>query len=119
MYAQRKRGYGVVVSSSSRAELASSSGLVVTPVFRRPRPSSRIRSAGVLPNYVDFGDCDCVCEYCGAYFWFVERSLKLPATHHPRYGHCCKSGDIILPYPSSFLHEYVALFHSDRFFEGN
>ncbi|CAH1421926.1 unnamed protein product [Lactuca virosa] len=96
MYGQRKRGYGVVRSSSSGAGLASSSALAVAPVFRRPQLSSRMRSAGVLLNYVDFGDCDCVCEYCGAYFWFVERSLKLSTTHHPRYGRCCKSGLMLM-----------------------
>ncbi|CAH1421925.1 unnamed protein product [Lactuca virosa] len=60
MYGQRKRGYGVVRSSSSGAGLASSSALAVAPVFRRPQLSSRMRSAGVLLNYVDFGDCDCI-----------------------------------------------------------
>ncbi|CAI9300097.1 unnamed protein product [Lactuca saligna] len=114
MYGKCKLGYGVVGSSSSGAALASSA-VGVALVFRRPRFSSRMRSAVVLPNYVDFSDCDCVCEYCGAYFWFEERSLKLSTTHHPRYGHCCKSGDVILPYPSSFPPEYVALSHSDRF----
>ncbi|CAI9300360.1 unnamed protein product [Lactuca saligna] len=104
MYGKRKLEYGVVGSSSFGA----------APVFRRPRFSSRMRSAGVLPNYVDFGEYDCVCEYCGACFWFVERSLKVSRTHHPRYGHCCKSGDVILHYPS-FPPEYVAIFHSDCF----
>ncbi|CAI9260207.1 unnamed protein product [Lactuca saligna] len=75
-----------------------------------------MHSTGVLPNYLDFGDCDCVCEYCGSYFWFVQRTLELSTTHHPRYGCCCKSGDVILTYPSTFPPEYVALFHTDRFF---
>ncbi|CAI9267645.1 unnamed protein product [Lactuca saligna] len=74
-----------------------------------------MRSVGVLLKYLDCGDYNCICEFCGSYFWFDERSLKLSTAHHPRYSHCCKSGVVILPYPSRLPTEFISLFDNVRF----
>ncbi|CAH1448954.1 unnamed protein product [Lactuca virosa] len=58
----------------------------------------RLPAFSVLPQYLDSGDCDRVCEFCGAYFWYVERVLKFSTPGHPRYNHCCRGGDVVLPY---------------------
>ncbi|CAI9276996.1 unnamed protein product [Lactuca saligna] len=74
-----------------------------------------MRVRPVLSQYFDIGDCDCVCKFCGAYFWLSEKSMKLSAPHRPRYSRCCKSGDVILPYTSKLPPEYMSLFRNDSF----
>ncbi|CAI9268426.1 unnamed protein product [Lactuca saligna] len=62
----------------------------------------RVVSGGdafVLLGYYNCGDCDCVCEFYGAFFWYVERIVNLSRLDHPRYNRCCKSGSIVLRYP--------------------
>ncbi|CAI9281031.1 unnamed protein product [Lactuca saligna] len=54
----------------------------VAHASRRGRRPGRMRLPPVLPEYVDLGDSRCVCEYCGAFFWFSERSMKLSTRHH-------------------------------------
>ncbi|CAH1419214.1 unnamed protein product [Lactuca virosa] len=56
------------------------------------RKCRRLPAFSVLPQYLDSGDCDCVCEFCGAYFWYVERVLKFSTPGHPRYNHCAGVG---------------------------
>ncbi|CAI9290023.1 unnamed protein product [Lactuca saligna] len=82
------------------------------PRTRRSRHS--LFFAG-LPDYVDSGDCTCVCEFCGAYFWYVERALKLSTPAHPKYYHCCRDGDVVLPYPSRFHPEFLDLYQNATF----
>ncbi|CAI9271747.1 unnamed protein product [Lactuca saligna] len=65
-----------------------------------------------LPQYVDSGDCSCVCEFCGAYFWYVERVAKFSTPTHPRYSHCCWDGGVVLPYPPAFDPNFVALYQN-------
>ncbi|KAL3639921.1 hypothetical protein CASFOL_014889 [Castilleja foliolosa] len=50
-------------------------------------------------TYFDDGDCEYLCEYCGAFFWFAERLQRGPLHARPRYTHCCKYGTVRLPYP--------------------
>ncbi|CAI9273120.1 unnamed protein product [Lactuca saligna] len=68
-----------------------------------------------LPQYVDCGYCSCVCQFCGAYFWYVERVLKLSTLGHLRYNHCCRDGGVVLPYPSRVAPEFVGLYQNARF----
>ncbi|KAD4179714.1 hypothetical protein E3N88_28305 [Mikania micrantha] len=35
-------------------------------------------------DYDDLGDCNCVCEFCGATFWFCERLKAFPLSKRPR-----------------------------------
>ncbi|CAI9290402.1 unnamed protein product [Lactuca saligna] len=49
------------------------------------------------------------------FFWFSERSMKLSTRNHPRYSRCCRSGEVILSYPSTFPSEYMALFRNNSF----
>ena len=68
-----------------------------------------------LPQYVDSGDCICVCEFCGAYFWYLERVAKFSTPAHPRYSHCCRDGGVVLPYPPAFDPDFVALYENVSF----
>ena len=44
--------------------------------------------------YLDLGDCIHTCQYCGAFFWFNERSNE---NTPPRFNLCCQNGKISLP----------------------
>ena len=68
-----------------------------------------------LPQYVDSGDCICVCEFCGAYFWYLERVAMFSTPAHPRYSHCCQDGGVVLPYPPAFDPDFVALYENVSF----
>nr|KAJ0188794.1 hypothetical protein LSAT_V11C900457270 [Lactuca sativa] len=81
----------------------------------RSRRSRHLAFFSGLPHYVDSGDCTWVCEFCGAYFWYVERVLKFSTPAHPRYSHCCQDGGVVLPYPSAFAPQFVALYQNLNF----
>ncbi|CAI9269479.1 unnamed protein product [Lactuca saligna] len=83
----------------------------------RTRRSRHVVFFAGLPQYVDYGDCTCVCEFCGAYFWYVERALRLSMPGHPKYYHCCRDGDVVLPYPSRFHPEFLDLYQNPTFFK--
>ncbi|PWA55781.1 DNA helicase Pif1-like protein [Artemisia annua] len=51
---------------------------------------------GVSDLYNDLGDCDCVCEYCGALFWYGERLRSHSQRGKVRYGKCCVGGQLCL-----------------------
>ncbi|KAL3646534.1 hypothetical protein CASFOL_011714 [Castilleja foliolosa] len=51
-----------------------------------------------LPTYFDDGDCEHICEYCNALFWFAERIVTGPLHARPRYTCCCKGGVVRLPF---------------------
>lgn len=84
--------------------------------FRRKRLLSD-SDASVLPIYYDCGDCDCVCEFCGALFWYVERIVNISRVGHPRYNRCCKFGSVVLPYPHTPPTEIYDLYMNIDFFE--
>ncbi|CAI9275385.1 unnamed protein product [Lactuca saligna] len=73
----------------------------------------------VLPVYYDCGDCSCVCEFCGALFWFTERVLRYSRVNHPRYTHCCRSGDVVLPNPITPPNVLSRFFEDDSFMRNN
>ncbi|KAL3618734.1 hypothetical protein CASFOL_037396 [Castilleja foliolosa] len=64
--------------------------------------------ASPMPTYFDDGDCEYICEYCAALFWFAERIVRGPLHSRPRYTHCCKGGFVRLPFP---LHPPLAIKH--------
>ncbi|CAI9291151.1 unnamed protein product [Lactuca saligna] len=98
------------------------------PAKRRPPPAAssstgwyhrtrHLASFSSVPQYVDFGDCSCVCQLCGAYLWYVERVIKLSTSGHSRYNNCCRDGGVVLPYPSRFSLEFVDLYQNAHFFK--
>ena len=52
--------------------------------------------ADVSNLYIDIGDCDYVCEYCNAMFWYSERIKRKCHRHKPRYNKCCAGGQVLL-----------------------
>ncbi|CAI9259361.1 unnamed protein product [Lactuca saligna] len=80
-----------------------------------PRKSRSFDRLSVLPEYIDNGDCSCVCEYCGVLFWYVERALNMSTAAHPRYTHCCRGGTVILPYLYRFPSQFTGLYESRSF----
>ncbi|CAI9264024.1 unnamed protein product [Lactuca saligna] len=95
---------------AKRAAVASSSSSA-----SRSRRSRHLAFFSSLPQYVDSGDCTWVCEFCGAYFWYVERVGKFSRPGHLRYSHCCRDGGVVLPYPPAFDHQFVALYQNVTF----
>nr|KAJ0208430.1 hypothetical protein LSAT_V11C500251770 [Lactuca sativa] len=79
------------------------------------RRSRRLQPLSLLPDYMDCGDCTCVCAYCGALFWYIERVVNTSTADPPRYNHCCRGGDVVLPYPSTFPTDFVALYQNSGF----
>lgn len=49
--------------------------------------------------YLDLGDCDQLCEYCNAYFWYAERLKGHDSCGKTKYNQCCKGGRVRLPTP--------------------
>ncbi|CAI9274634.1 unnamed protein product [Lactuca saligna] len=87
----------------------------MTPVLRRLLLFRLVDGLSVLPEYIDNGDCSWVCEYCGAFFWYVERTPNMSTVAHPRYNHCCRGGSIVLLYPSRFSSQFIRLYESRKF----
>lgn len=68
--------------------------------------------------YIDLGDCDKVCEFCGALFWRAERLKSHPLSKGFRYNNCCKGGLVRLGRPRSPPDCIIRLFERDDF-QGN
>ncbi|KAJ0760860.1 putative DNA helicase [Helianthus annuus] len=68
-------------------------------------------------KYLDGGNCEYVCEYCGALFWFAERLLSTPRNQMPKYNVCCQGGAIRLPFPLEPPAAIKELFTDARFME--
>ncbi|KAJ0683046.1 hypothetical protein HanPI659440_Chr16g0654051 [Helianthus annuus] len=49
--------------------------------------------------YLDIGDSDRICEFCGTYFWYDERLVSASVSQRSMYTQCCKEGRVTLPYP--------------------
>ncbi|KAJ0793851.1 hypothetical protein HanOQP8_Chr01g0033791 [Helianthus annuus] len=41
-------------------------------------------------SYLQSGDCNIVCEYCGSYFWHGERVISFATERPIKYIRCCK-----------------------------
>ncbi|KAK9067683.1 hypothetical protein SSX86_011794 [Deinandra increscens subsp. villosa] len=65
---------------------------------RNQGAAAALASAADYP-YEDLGACDCICEYCGAAFWFRERNQSFPLNERPKYSMCCRLGRVSLPFP--------------------
>ncbi|XP_071687954.1 uncharacterized protein [Rutidosis leptorrhynchoides] len=52
-------------------------------------------SQGFTNDYEDICDCNCVCSYCGAMFWYEERLRVSPSSLS--YNRCCEGGRVSLP----------------------
>ncbi|CAH1435394.1 unnamed protein product [Lactuca virosa] len=78
-----KRKHASIPSSSS----ASPDG------FLRSSRRKRLISISAMPPFYDCGDCICICEFCGALFWFAERNIThstlLELGEHPPYLPVC------------------------------
>ncbi|KAL3618575.1 hypothetical protein CASFOL_037657 [Castilleja foliolosa] len=91
----------------------------------RGRPSRRVSNRTVVvpakmlpkPTYFDDGDCEFVCEYCQALFWFGERITRGPLHSRPRYTHCCKGGAVRLPFPLYLPTSLKHLFEDSLFMD--
>ncbi|CAB4274065.1 unnamed protein product [Prunus armeniaca] len=51
----------------------------------------------MMEQYVDLGDENYKCIYCGALFWFKESIKKTNAANEPLFTLCCQQGKIKLP----------------------
>ncbi|KAL3652412.1 hypothetical protein CASFOL_002093 [Castilleja foliolosa] len=69
------------------------------------------------PTYFDDGDCEFICEYCSAFFWFAERITRGPLHFRPRYTHCCKGGAVRLPFPLCPPAAFKLLFEDSDFMD--
>ncbi|CAI9283390.1 unnamed protein product [Lactuca saligna] len=99
--------------SSKRSRDAGAASFSAVQIGRRWK-CRRFDGLSVLPEYIDSGDCSWVCEYCGAFFWYVERALNMLTVAHPRYTHYCTGGSVVLPYPSRFQSQFIALYESQK-----
>nr|GEU40512.1 DNA helicase [Tanacetum cinerariifolium] len=54
---------------------------------------------GVIGSYIDIGNCEWVCEYCRATFWYGERVKKDGNFLRPRYHRCCGGGKVVCKWP--------------------
>nr|GFC66181.1 hypothetical protein [Tanacetum cinerariifolium] len=69
---------------------------------------SRSSRLGSPLEYTYLGDCDWVCHYCGALFWYKERLKALPKGGAPHYHRFCSGVRVALPVQQE-CPEYVRL----------
>ncbi|XP_076939461.1 uncharacterized protein LOC143608215 [Bidens hawaiensis] len=78
--------------------------------------STLLRNTHVTASsYIDIGDCDNVCEFCDAFFWYDERAVASSTRHRSRYTQCCKGGRVALPYPRRPYTTIIHLFQQADF----
>ncbi|GJW79060.1 type I inositol polyphosphate 5-phosphatase 12-like protein [Tanacetum coccineum] len=66
---------------------------------------------------MDFGDCDQVCEYCYAEFWYAERLNVYSPNGRTKYNRCCRGGQVNLPHPREAPEIIKELFMDKHFME--
>ncbi|PWA57775.1 hypothetical protein CTI12_AA406200 [Artemisia annua] len=59
------------------------------------RATTAVNGGDLTPAYLDIGDADWRCQWCGASFWFGER-LKSSRGSTIRYSRCCGEGNVRL-----------------------
>ncbi|XP_071700026.1 uncharacterized protein [Rutidosis leptorrhynchoides] len=69
----------------------------------------------VTNDYEDIGDCNCVCSYCGAIFWYEER-LRVSASSL-NYSRCCQGGRVSLPREETPPQQIIDLLGDRHFME--
>ncbi|XP_076959484.1 uncharacterized protein LOC143635573 [Bidens hawaiensis] len=77
--------------------------------------STLLRHSSLTYFYVDNGDCDRICEFCGAIFWYDERIVSTSTTQRPKYNQCCKGGLVALPLPRRPYTTVIHLFEQRDF----
>ncbi|PWA92314.1 hypothetical protein CTI12_AA079770 [Artemisia annua] len=93
----------------------------------RPQQNSRRRTSnhasttivngeGLTPAYIDIGDANWRCHWCGAAFWFGER-LKSSRGSRIRYGRCCGEGKVRLQQERDPPDSIKQLFKDKHFME--
>ncbi|CAH1445634.1 unnamed protein product [Lactuca virosa] len=61
--------------------------------------STMLRTSSVnASSYIDNGDCNNICEFCGACFWYDERVVSASNNQRPKYMQCCKGGRVAIPF---------------------
>nr|GEV91677.1 DNA helicase [Tanacetum cinerariifolium] len=75
-------------------------------------------SSGRLYGYVDLGDCNQQCQYCGAAFWFGKHLKGHSNYRMPKYHLCCWGGRIHMQ-PSEDLPEYFKNLLQNKHFMEN
>ncbi|KAJ0522340.1 putative DNA helicase [Helianthus annuus] len=86
-------------------------------VAERNALPERIGHTGALasPSYLDLGDCNNVCEFCGSIFWFDERLISSPLNSRPKYSVCCRGGRVALQFPIQPPQTMKHLFSQSQF----
>ncbi|XP_076957793.1 uncharacterized protein LOC143633361 [Bidens hawaiensis] len=69
----------------------------------------------VSPFYIDNGDCNRVCQFCSAVFWYDERIVSASSRQHLIYNQCCKGGRVVLPLPRRPYSTIIHLFQQSEF----
>ncbi|XP_076882481.1 uncharacterized protein LOC143530958 [Bidens hawaiensis] len=77
--------------------------------------STLLRHSSLTSFYVDNGDCDRICEFCCAIFWYDERIVSTSTTQRPKYNQCCKGGRVALPLPRRPYTTVIHLFEQRDF----
>lgn len=75
-------------------------------------------SSSTVSLYIDHGDCNNVCRYCGALFWYGERLVSRSTKANFVYNQCCKGGRVTLPSPTP-PHQVVVELYSNHVFMVN
>ncbi|PWA89239.1 nucleic acid-binding, OB-fold protein [Artemisia annua] len=68
---------------------------------------------GAPSEYVSFGSCDQVCQYCSALFWSEEKKAGTPLSAPPQFGKCCVGGRAVLRMHTHYP-VYITDLYSDR-----
>ncbi|PWA77789.1 hypothetical protein CTI12_AA218450 [Artemisia annua] len=78
--------------------------------------TTTVNGEGLTPAYIDIGDADWRCHWCGAAFWFGER-LKSSRGSRIRYGRCCGEGKVRLQQERDPPDSIKQLFKDKHFME--
>ncbi|CAL9002644.1 unnamed protein product [Prunus brigantina] len=80
-------------SQTARAEIS----LDISNQMNRGQAFYQRKRQRMMEQYVDLGDKNYKCIYCGALFWFKESVKKANAANEPLFTLCCQEGKIKLP----------------------
>ena len=72
---------------------------------------------GPTSFYNDLGDCQHVCQYCCATFWYEERSKQHYKDGRIHYNKCCNVGKVSLPMPPNPPEYIKGLFRDPHFMD--
>ncbi|PWA69036.1 hypothetical protein CTI12_AA298560 [Artemisia annua] len=78
--------------------------------------TTTVNGEDLTPAYLDIGDADWRCQWCGASFWFGER-LKSSRGSTIRYSRCCGEGNVRLQQERDPPDSIKLLFKDKHFME--